>query len=133
MLVRKTGTCSTGEQRADRPRRGVDKRGPKSDVAYVREVLGDMASASNLLVITTRPPAWRVPAESKIRGVAKSDIEEATRWIGGLDRIHRSRGSSAVTTFRRPRLPRRARRAPGGSVRLDRLDFSLNDAIESGW
>ena len=74
-------------------KRGVDKRGAKSDAAYAKEVLGDMASASNILVINDEAHhAWRVPAESKLRGVAKADIEEATRWIGGLDRIHRSRG-----------------------------------------
>jgi len=51
-----------------------------------------MAAASNILVINDEAHhAWRVPAESKLRGVAKADIEEATRWIGGLDRIHRSR------------------------------------------
>jgi type III restriction enzyme len=74
-------------------RRSVDKRGAKSDLAYVREVLGDMASASNLVVINDEAHhAWRVPAESKIKGVAKADVEEATKWIGGLDRIHRARG-----------------------------------------
>jgi type III restriction enzyme len=32
-------------------RHSVDKRGAKSDEAYTREVLGEMASASNILVI----------------------------------------------------------------------------------
>jgi len=27
--------------------------------------------------------AWRVPSESKIKGVAKEEIEEATKWVGG--------------------------------------------------
>ena len=27
--------------------------------------------------------------KSKIAGVAKDEIEEATKWVGGLDRIHR--------------------------------------------
>lgn len=81
-------------------KRGVDKRGAKSDLAYVREVLGEMAAASNLLVINDEAHyAWRVAAESKVRGVAKADIEEATKWIGGLDRIHRSRGILACYDF----------------------------------
>ncbi|OYV88056.1 MAG: hypothetical protein B7Z73_09275 [Planctomycetia bacterium 21-64-5] len=42
-------------------RKGVDKRGAKSDEAYVREVLGEMASARNLLVINDE--AW--PSGSK--------------------------------------------------------------------
>jgi type III restriction enzyme len=115
-------------------RRGVDKRGAKSDVAYVREVLGEMASASNLLVINDEAHhAWRVPAGSKIRGVAKSDIEEATRWIGGLDRIHRSRGILGCYDFSATPF------APSGRESTEEAlfgwivsDFSLNDAIESG-
>ena len=43
-------------------KRGVDKRGAKSDEAYVRDVLGDMASARNLLVINDEAHhAWRIP------------------------------------------------------------------------
>jgi hypothetical protein len=81
-------------------KRGVDKRGAKSDAAYMREVLGDLASASGLLVINDEAHhAWRVPTESKVKGVAKADIEEATKWVGGLDRIHRSRGILACYDF----------------------------------
>lgn len=74
-------------------RRSVDKRGAKSDEAYVREVLSEMATASNIIVINDEAHhAWRVPAESKIKGVTKQELEESTVWIGGLDRIHRARG-----------------------------------------
>jgi type III restriction enzyme len=115
-------------------RRGVDKRGARSDAAYVRDVLGDMASASNLLVGNDEAHhAWRVPAESKLRGVAKADIEEATRWIGGLDRIHRSRGILGCHDFSATPF------APSGKESSEESlfgwvvsDFSLNDAIESG-
>ena len=115
-------------------RRSVDKRGAKSDAAYVREVLGEMASASNLLVVNDEAHhAWRVPAESKVRGVSKADIEEATRWIGGLDRIHRSRGVLGAYDFSATPF------APSGRESSEEAlfgwvvsDFSLNDAIESG-
>jgi type III restriction enzyme len=115
-------------------RRGVDKRGAKSDAAYVREVLEDMASASGILVINDEAHhAWRVPAESKVRGVAKADIEEATRWIGGLDRIHRSRGILGCHDFSATPF------TPSGKESTEEAlfgwvvsDFSLNDAIESG-
>ena len=44
-------------------RRSVDKRGPKSDEAYVREVLGEMAASGDLAVINDEAHhAWRVPA-----------------------------------------------------------------------
>ena len=115
-------------------KRGVDKRGAKSDDAYAQDVLGDMASASNILVINDEAHhAWRVPAESKLRGVAKADIEEATHWIGGLDRIHRSRGILGCYDFSATPF------APSGKKSSEEAlfgwivsDFGLNDAIESG-
>ena len=65
-------------------KKSVDKRGAKSDEAYVKEVLGDMANASNLIVINDEAHhAWRLPAESKVKGVKKEDIEESTIWVGG--------------------------------------------------
>ena len=59
----------------------------------MRGVLGEMAAARDLTVINDEAHhAWRVPAESKLAGVAKADIDEATKWVGALDRIHRARG-----------------------------------------
>ncbi|MGH7287293.1 MAG: hypothetical protein ACREI8_04670, partial [Myxococcota bacterium] len=58
-------------------RRSVDKRGAKSDEAYVREVLGELASAHQLLVVNDEAHhAWRVPAEKT--GASKAELEEAT-------------------------------------------------------
>jgi len=85
-------------------KRSVDKRGPKSDEAYVREVLGEMASAQNLLVINDEAHhAWRVPPKSRIAGISKDELDEATKWIGGLDRIHGARG--ILTCFDLPGEP----------------------------
>jgi hypothetical protein len=49
-------------------RRSVDKRGAKSDEAYAREVLGEMASARDIVVINDEAHhAWRVPGmESRV-------------------------------------------------------------------
>lgn len=102
--------------------------------AYVREVLGDMANATNLVVINDEAHhAWRIPAESKIKGVKKEDIEESTVWIGGLDRIHRARG--IIRCFDLSATPF----APSGKKATEEAlfpwivsDFWLNDAIESG-
>ncbi|MCK5231829.1 MAG: DEAD/DEAH box helicase family protein, partial [Desulfobulbaceae bacterium] len=112
----------------------VDKRGVKSDEAYVRDVLGDMASARNILVINDEAHhAWRVPAESKIKGVKKEDIEESTIWVGGLDRIHKARGLLKCFDFSATPF------APSGKQSSDEAlfpwiisDFGLNDAIEAG-
>ena len=63
------GTPWVGRPRSRLPRRrSVDKRGAKSDEAYVREVLGEMAAARDILVINDEAHhAWRVPAESKVK------------------------------------------------------------------
>lgn len=112
----------------------VDKRGSMSDTAYVREVLGDMANESNIVVINDEAHhAWRVNPEVKVAKEQKEDKEEATVWVGGLDRINRNRGilrcfDLSATPF-----------APSGKKAQEEAlfgwivsDFGLNDAIESG-
>ena len=115
-------------------RRGVDKRRAMSDEAYVRDVLGDMARASNILVINDEAHhAWRVPAESKVKGIAKTDIEEATKWVGGLDRINRTRGILLCYDFSAtPFAPSGKQSSEEALFRWIVSDFGLNDAIESG-
>src|SRR5437764_589006 len=115
-------------------RRSVDKRGAKSDEAYVRDVLGKMATANNILVVNDEAHhAWRVPAGSKVKGVSKDELEEATKWVGGLDRINRSRGILRAYDFSATPF------APSGKQSTQEAlfgwivsDFGLNDAIESG-
>jgi len=115
-------------------RRSVDKRGALSDEAYVREVLGEMHTAENILVINDEAHhAWRVPPKARIAGVSKDEVKQATKWIGGLDRIHKARGilmcyDLTATPF-----------APTGRKSGEETlfgwivsDFGLNDAIESG-
>ena len=77
--------------------------------------------------------AWRVPPKVKIAGLSKDELKEATKWVGGLDRIHRARGilmcyDLTATPF-----------APTGRKSGEETlfgwivsDFGLNDAIESG-
>ena len=115
-------------------KRSVDKRGAKSDETYVRDVLGEMAAARNLLVINDEAHhAWRVPSESKVKGVARADIEEATKWVGGLDRIHRARGILTCYDFSAtPFAPSGKRSSEEALFDWIVSDFGLNDAIESG-
>ncbi|MCL6478861.1 MAG: DEAD/DEAH box helicase family protein [Peptococcaceae bacterium] len=112
----------------------VIKKGPESDEAYVKRVLGEMASARNIIVINDEAHhAWRVPAESKVKGVKKEDIEEATLWVGGLDRIHRKRGILNCFDFSAtPFAPSGKKAAEEALFGWIVSDFSLNDAIESG-
>lgn len=115
-------------------KRSVDKRGAKSDEAYVRDVLAEIAGAHNLLVINDEAHhAWRVPAESKVKGVSKEEIEEATKWIGGLDRIKRARGILACYDFSATPFAPSGKRSTAEAL-FDWIvsDFGLNDAIESG-
>ncbi|HMS24694.1 MAG TPA: DEAD/DEAH box helicase family protein [Acidimicrobiia bacterium] len=116
--------------------RSVVKIGEESDEAFTRRVLDDMASARNLLVINDEAHhAWRLkPGESE-KDYIKHEIaaKDATRWMEGLDRIHKTRGlirchDLSATPFR-----------PMGSKSDEELlfgwivsDFGLNDAIESG-
>lgn len=112
----------------------VDKRGPKSDEAYVRDVLEEMASAQNIVVINDEAHhAWRVPPKSRIAGVPKDELNEATKWVGGLDRIHRARG--ILTCFDLTATPFAPTGRKSGEETLFGWivsDFGLNDAIESG-
>ena len=119
-------------------KKSVDKRGVKSDEAYVREVLGDMANAKNILVINDEAHhAWRFNPKAVGKYTRERDLkdsaEEATIWIGGLDRIHNKRGIMKCFDFSAtPFYP------SGKKVTEDVLfswivsDFGLNDAIESG-
>lgn len=115
-------------------KRGVDKRGAKSDLAYVREVLGEMAAASDILVLNDEAHhAWRLSAGTKVAGVSKAEADEATKWIGGLDRIHRSRGILAAYDFSAtPFVPSGRQSDEEALFGWIVSDFGLNDAIEAG-
>jgi len=115
-------------------RKSVDKRGALSDEAYVREVLEDMATAQNIVVINDEAHhAWRVPPKSTIKGVAKEELDEATKWIGGLDRIHRTRGiQTCFDLTATPFAPTGKRSGEETLFGWIVSDFGLNDAIESG-
>ena len=121
-----------------RKKRSVDKRGAKSDEAYVREVLGDMAKAKNLLVINDEAHhAWRVNPEARGKYRRLRDLkdaaEEATVWVGGLDRIYRRRGILVCYDFTAtPFAPTGKRSGEETLFGWIVSDFGLNDAIESG-
>lgn len=118
--------------------RSVVKKGKESDEAFTRRVLGKLAAHKDIIVINDEAHhAYRKPPELKIskkqaeeQGI---DLDEATRWIEGLDRIHKTRRIQrcfdlSATPF-----------APTGKKSTDTAlfdwiisDFGLNDAIESG-
>ena len=115
-------------------RRGVDKRGARSDEAWARAALDELADSRNLLVVNDEAHhAWRVPAGAQVRGVAKDEIERATRWVGALDRIARARGILACYDFSAtPFAPSGRKSAEESLFGWIVSDFGLNDAIEAG-
>ncbi len=114
-------------------KRGVDKRGVRSDEAWVRDVLGRMSGSSNVLVINDEAHhAWRDPVDARVKGVTKKARAEATKWISGLDRIHRVRGIRMCYDFSAtPFLPGK-KTSEESLFRWIVSDFGLTDAIESG-
>lgn len=118
--------------------RSVVKKGKESDEAYTRRVLGKLALHKDLIVINDEAHhAYRKPPEVKISKKQAAehgiDLDEATRWVEGLDRIHKTRRIQrcfdlSATPF-----------APTGKKTTDTAlfdwivsDFGLNDAIEAG-
>ena len=132
VLVRNWHALTWESEEKIQARRGVDKRGARSDEAWTREVLGEMAATRNLLVINDEAHhAWRVPAG--VKGVAKDRIDEATRWVGALDRLHKTRGILACLDFSAtPFAPSGGKSAEEALFGWIVSDFGLNDAIESG-
>ncbi len=118
--------------------RSVVKKGSESDEAFTRRVLGDLASFKDIIVINDEAHhAYRKPADVKIsKKVAEErgiDLDEATRWIEGLDRLHKTR--RIIRCFDLSATPF----APTGRTNTDEglfgwivSDFGLNDAIEGG-
>jgi len=120
--------------------RSVDKRQriEISGEAYVKQVLGEMSNARNIIVLNDEAHhAWRVnpEAEGKYQriGSEKDSAEEATIWIGGLDRIHKQRGIlKCYDLSATPFSPSGKKAAEESLYSWIVSDFGLNDAIESG-
>lgn len=138
VLIRNWHALAWDSEEQIKKRRTVDKRGVKSDEAYTREVLGEMAGARNLLVINDEAHhAWRVNWEAEGKYLRSRDMkdsaEEATVWIGGLDRLHRSRGILTCYDFSAtPFTPSGKKSSEEALFGWIVSDFGLNDAIESG-
>lgn len=121
--------------------RSVVKKGRESDKAFVRRVLGKLASCKDLIVINDEAHhAYRVSAEDKRNRDTKRraeemglDMDEATRWIEGLDRIHHeARIQRCFDLSATPFAPTGRANTEGGLFDWVVSDFGLNDAIEAG-
>lgn len=115
--------------------KSVVKKGKESDEAFARRILGSAHTARDFIAINDEAHhAWRLPAEVLATAeVSREQAEEATRWMEGLDRIHKARNILMCHDFSAtPFIP------TGKGLSEETLyewivsDFSLNDAIESG-
>jgi type III restriction enzyme len=118
--------------------RSVVKKGKESDEAFTRRVLGKLASFKDILVINDEAHhAYRQKAEVKVSKKEAEemgiDLEEATRWIEGLDRIHKTRRiRRCFDVTATPFSPTGKKNTEKGLFEWIISDFGLNDAIEAG-
>lgn len=121
--------------------RSVVKKGAESDKAFVRRVLGKLAVYKDIVVINDEAHhAYRQsPDDKRSRDVKRRaeemglDQEEATRWIEGLDRIHKElRIQRCFDLSATPFAPTGRSNSETGLFDWIISDFGLNDAIEAG-
>ncbi|WP_333688087.1 BPTD_3080 family restriction endonuclease [Methylococcus capsulatus] len=120
------------------PDRSVVKKGAESDEAFTRRVLGKLAGYRDIVVINDEAHhAYRQRAELKVSKKEAEelgiDLDEATRWIEGLDRIHRTRRiRRCFDLSATPFAPTGKKSTEKGLFDWIVSDFGLNDAIEAG-
>ena len=118
--------------------RSVVKKGKESDDAFTKRVLGKLAIHKDLLVINDEAHhAYRTPADVTVtRAEADAlgiDLDEATRWVEGLDRIHKTRRiARCFDLSATPFAPTGRTNTEAGLFTWVVSDFGLNDAIEAG-
>ncbi len=117
------------------PKRSVLKRGPESDAAFSRRVLGPvLGNKRRLLVINDESHhAYRHAETPAKRGEEAAEAEQATVWIDGLAKIHRDREILRCHDFSAtPMYTAGSGRRVGSLFEWIVSDFPLVDAIESG-
>ena len=120
----------------------VVNKGPESADAFSRRVLGDLYERGPVMVLNDeghhayRPLYADTPQEglsADERREAKSQNEEATVWVQGLDKINRSSGVKfCVDLSATPFYIKGSGHPEGSPFPWLVSDFSLVDAIESG-
>lgn len=128
--------------------RGVVKKGRETDTAFARRVLDrELGKSGELLVLNDEAhhayrPALRPEEDAQLeleqlaadeKAEAKEFAEEATVWVGGLDRINKIRGVKMVVDLSAtPFYLKGTGYKEGDPLPWVVSDFGLVDAIESG-
>lgn len=128
----------------DRRTHSVVQRGSESDTAFCRRIFRELGSRKNILVINDeahhayRPMAGSPgeelsPPSSADTLPSEEELEEATVWIDGLDKIQSVRGISLCADFSAtPFYIRGSGHEEGSPFPWVVSDFGLVDAIECG-
>ncbi|MBM3187422.1 MAG: hypothetical protein FJZ90_01725 [Chloroflexi bacterium] len=115
----------------------VVNKGPEGDDAFCRRVLGELYGEGEILVINDEAHhAWRAPvgAEPELAGeVQRSELEEATVWVNGLDTLNRGVGVRFCADLSAtPFYIAGSGHVEGSPFPWLVSDFGLVDAIECG-
>jgi type III restriction enzyme len=127
------------QPRDDRRSKSVMQRGPESDTAFCRRVLKELGNKQNILVINDeahhayRPAPLPEELREQLSPEEIDELEEATVWVSGLDRIHAARGINFCADFSATPFYIKGSGYPEGEpFPWIVSDFGLVDAIESG-
>lgn len=119
--------------------KSVVQRGVEGDTAFCRRVLRELGSKQNILVLNDeahhayRPAPLADELREKLSTEEIAEREEATVWVGGLDRIHAVRGINFCADFSAtPFYIKGSGYEEGAPFPWVVSDFGLVDAIESG-
>ena len=133
VLVRNWQALRLETEEQVRKKRSVDRRGPRSLEAWMRETLKDISDADKIVVINDEAHhAWR-PLPGVRVAADKEEKTAAKEWLKGLERLHSARGILRCYDFSATPF------IPTGHANLEKAvfpwivsDFGLNDAIEAG-
>ncbi|MBC7109090.1 MAG: DEAD/DEAH box helicase family protein [Methanomassiliicoccales archaeon] len=119
--------------------RSVVQRGVESDAAFCRRVLKELGNKQNILVINDeahhayRPAPLPDEVRKRLSPEEKEELEEATVWVSGLDKINAVRGINFCADFSAtPFHIKGSGYDEGTPFPWIVSDFGLVDAIESG-
>jgi type III restriction enzyme len=115
----------------------VVNKGPESPQAFAQRVLGDLADNGPILVLNDEAHhAWRPVYSEELQQASKElkeELEEATVWIDGLDKLNLAVGIRTCLDFSAtPFYIQGSGQIEGAPFPWLVSDFGLVDAIESG-
>lgn len=116
----------------------VDK-GPETPATFARRILGNLADRMPILVLNDEGHhCWRPAPDPNAEQLEKEELQEATVWVEGLDRLNNAPGTSqpgihlCIDLSATPFYLKGSGHPEGRPFPWIVSDFGLVDAIESG-